>query len=835
MNMKYIPHEIESKWQKNWLKAGLFKMDPDSSKPKFYCLMMFPYPSGALHVGHGRNYIIGDVVARYKMMQGFNVLTPMGWDAFGLPAENAAIKNKIHPRKSTLANIDTMKRQLNSWGVGYDWDREITSCLPDYYKWTQWLFLQLFNKGLAYKKKSLVNWCPSCKTVLANEQVINSCCERCGSKITQKDLEQWFFKITDYADRLLSDLEKLDGWPGRVKIMQYNWIGKSIGAEIVFPVEGSDVKITCFTTRLDTIYGATYAVLAPEHPVVAELVRGSPQEKEIRDFREKVLGETRLERMAAAGEKKGVFTGRYVINPFNKEKIPLWVADYVLYKYGTGAVMAVPTHDQRDFLFAKKYNLPLRIVIKPEGERLNAGSISEAYEGDGIQVNSGEFDGLPNKEAMVQMADLLEERKWGRRSINYKLRDWLVSRQRYWGAPIPIIYCDVCGIVPVPEKDLPVALPEKVELGLTGMSPLASNKEFKNTLCPRCGGRGRREIDTMDTFVDSSWYFLRYLSPQSKDNPFSSDLVNKWFPVDQYIGGVEHAILHLLYSRFIVKVLFDLGNIKFNEPFKNLFTQGMIIKNGAKMSKSKGNVVSPDRLIKRYGADTVRLYTLFIGPPEKDAEWNDRGVDGAWRFLNRVWRLCQKHKETIKIEIKNIGNIPEDPQKLTPAARQMRFLTHQMIKKVTNDLDQGFHFNTAIASIMEFTNELYLKDNALKEQGNNSVLVLVEALLSIVKLLAPFVPHLSEELWSQIGGQGSLFTQEWLKYNPECLKKETKSIVIQIKGKMRSRIDVPAGISDDRLKQVVLEEKKIRKLLEGKSVRKIIIVPGRLVNIVPSE
>jgi leucyl-tRNA synthetase len=829
MDEQYIPKNIEGKWQQYWNDSKLFRMDPGSKKPKFYCLMMFPYPSAALHVGHGRNYIIGDVVARYKIMQRYNVLTPMGWDAFGLPAENAAIKSGIHPRISTLNNIVTMKRQFNSWGVGYDWDREVTACLPSYYKWTQWIFLQLYKKGLAYKKKGFVNWCPSCQTVLANEQVIDGECERCGETVIQKELEQWFLKITDYADRLLNDLDLLGNWPEKVKIMQRNWIGKSIGAEVEFPIVDTNKKLKCFTTRLDTIYGATYAVLAPENPLVDELTKGTAQEKEVFEFKKKVQKETRLERESTAIEKNGVFTGRYAINPFTGEKMPLWTADYVLYDYGTGAVMAVPTHDQRDFLFAKKYNLPMRVVIQPDEKELDVSMMTEAYEGDGMQVNSDKFNGLQNRQAIEQMADLLEEKKWGRRTINYKLRDWLVSRQRYWGAPIPVVYCDKCGIVPVPEKNLPVLLPDNVEFKPTGKSPLAYCEEFLHTKCPNCNANAKRELDTMDTFVDSSWYFLRYLSAKDENRAFDTDLVNKWLPVDQYIGGVEHAILHLMYSRFIVKVLFDMGHVSFKEPFQNLFTQGMITKNGIKMSKSKGNTVSSDDLIEKFGADTVRLYTLFIGPPEKDAEWSDQGVDGAWRFLNRVWRMAIKHIELIKTEK---VNIPKITSNLPEEAKKLRLLTHQMIKKITEDIEKGFHFNTAIAAAMEFTNALYLVDEKLENEGGTSKTVLAEALTSLVRVLSPFVPHISEELWSKMGENISVFNQSWLEYNTSCLQEETRSIVVQINGKVRSKIEVPAGMDQNALKEHILHDGKIEKFIAGKNIKNVIVVPEKLVNIV---
>jgi len=829
MKEQYLPSEIESKWQKYWDEIKLFKMDPSSSKQKFYCLMMFPYPSAALHVGHGRNYIIGDVVVRYKMMQGYNVLTPMGWDAFGLPAENAAIKSGIHPKTSTLKNIATMKRQFHSWGVGYDWDREVTACLPDYYKWTQWVFLQLFKAGLAYKRLGFVNWCPSCKTVLANEQVIEGHCERCDCEVVQKELDQWFFKITSYAEKLLADLETLKNWPEKVKIMQKNWIGKSIGAEIEFPVVDSDVKIKCFTTRLDTIYGATYVVLAPENPLTEQLSKGTTQEKNIKEFKAVVAKETRLDRESTVVEKNGVFTGKYAINLFTGNKIPIWTADYVLSDYGTGSVMAVPTHDQRDFLFAKKYDLPLVVVIQPEGENPDPHFMKEAYEGDGIMVNSGEFNGLSNRVAIEKMAELLEKNKWGKRTINYKLRDWLVSRQRYWGAPIPIIYCDICGTVPVPEEELPVLLPENVEFKPKGMSPLSECKEFTDTKCPKCGKHARREIDTMDTFVDSSWYFLRYLSPKDDKKPFDKDLVNKWLPVDQYIGGVEHAILHLLYSRFIVKVLNDMGHVGFKEPFNNLFTQGMITKNGIKMSKSRGNTVSSDDLIAKYGADTVRLYTLFIGPPEKDAEWSDQGVEGAWRFLNRIWRLSAKHAELIKSELKNISSIKPP---FSDEAKNTRFLTHQLIKNVTEDIEKDFHFNTVVAGVMEFTNHLYLVDDKLAGEGGNSRTILAEAIVTQIKLLSPFVPHLAEELWHELGGRDSVFHEAWLKYDASCLKKDTQMLVIQVNGKVRAKLDLSAGIAEDELKEEIVANEQVQKFIAGKEIKNVIIVPGRLVNIV---
>jgi leucyl-tRNA synthetase len=814
MKEKQYPFDIiEKKWQQYWEKTKLFAMDPDNPKEKYYCLVMFPYPSAALHVGHGRNYILGDAVVRYKIMKGYNLLSPMGWDAFGLPAENAAIKGGLHPKRSTLQNIQTMKRQLDSWGIGYDWGREVTSCLVDYYKWTQWIFIKLFEKGLAYKKKAAVNWCSSCKTVLANEQVIDGCCERCDTKVVERDLKQWFFKITDYAQRLLDDIALLERWPERVKTMQVNWIGRSSGVNIDFPVDGENITLTCYTTRVDTIFGATYMVLAPEHPKIEEFIKNNPDKNRILSFIEKVRREDKTERASAEVEKEGVFTGRYVINPVNGRKIPLWIANYVLMEYGTGAVMAVPAHDQRDFEFAKKYGLPVEVVIDNSKERLDAAKLTAAYIEDGVMVNSAQFNGLDNRQAMEKIADWMQERKIGRRSIHYRLRDWLISRQRYWGAPIPIIYCDKCGIIAVPEKDLPVLLPDNVEFKPTGQSPLADSPAFINIQCPKCGQKARRETETMDTFVDSSWYYLRYLSPKDDKRPFDAKLVNKWLPVDQYIGGVEHAILHLLYSRFITKVLYDLGYVGFKEPFNALFTQGMIIKDGAKMSKSKGNVVSPDALISEYGADTVRLYTLFIGPPEKDAEWNDRAVEGAYRFLGRLWRLIEKAKGQ-----KNQGQDQD---------RDLERKIHQTIKKVTKDIEGDFKFNTAISFIMELVNSA--ADAA--EKGN--IASAREACQAAVLLLAPFVPHIAEELWERLGNKPSVFNQKWPIYDESKAKEDIIEIPIQINGRLRSRIEVEAEISDEDLKEKVLADEKIKGWIRDKSqIKKFIVIPKKLVSIV---
>lgn len=810
--------KIEPKWQKFWRKSGLFKTDLNSPKPKYYCLMMFPYPSSALHVGHGRNYIIGDVVARFMMMQGFNLLTPMGWDAFGLPAENAAIKDAVHPKTSTLRNIARMKEQLSSWGTGYDWDREVTSCQPDYYKWTQWIFLQLYQKGLAYKKKAPVNWCPSCQTVLANEQVINGKCERCESQVNEKELNQWFFKITSYAQRLLDDLAKLKNWPEPVRLMQRNWIGRSEGVSIDFPLAGGKEALSCFTTRVDTIYGATYMVLAAEHPHIERLIEGAQNKDQILSFIERVKQQNIAARADAEIEKEGIFTGRYVINPVNNRQIPLWIANYVLMEYGTGAVMAVPAHDQRDFEFAKKYNLPIEVVIDDPEEPLNAQELPRAYLDDGLMINSGQFNELDNRQAMEKIADFMQEKKIGQRTVHYRLRDWLISRQRYWGAPIPIIYCNSCGEVAVPEQDLPVLLPEKVKFKPQGESPLKQVKSFLNTRCPKCKGKAVRETDTMDTFVDSSWYYLRYLSPKNKSQAFDQETVNRWLPVDQYIGGVEHAILHLLYSRFITKVFFDLGLIGFDEPFQRLFTQGMIIKDGAKMSKSKGNVVSPDALIAKYGADTVRLYTLFIGPPEKDAEWNDRGVEGAWRFLNRVWRLVEK----LTLRLREV-----QADKEGKAQDNLRRKTHQTIKKVTEDLEREFHFNTAISAVMELVNEIY----KAREQGADAA-KLREAIETTVILLSPFVPHIAEEMWQRLGKKNSIFHLSWPTYDRAALQTTEALIVVQINARVRAKITVPFDTEEGKLKKLILQNEKVARWVKGKKIKKFFLVPNKLVSIV---
>ena len=782
--------------------------------------MMFPYPSAELHVGHGRNYILGDVLARYKKMKGFNVLAPMGWDAFGLPAENAAIYKGVHPAVSTWEHIERIKGQLRRWGTCYDWAREIASCAPEYYKWTQWFFLKFYERGLAYKKMASVNWCPSCATALANEEVIDGCCERCSAEVTTKELEQWFFRITAYAEELLN-VETIKNWPERVRIMQTNWIGKSHGATINFVLEETGELIPCFTTRPDTIFGATYLVLAPEHPLVEKTTKGTEVEAPMRTFVERVRRINRFERASALLEKEGVFTGKYVINPVSSERIPLWVANYALMEYGTGAVMAVPTHDQRDFEFAKKYGLPMRIVIQKPDRSLSLDTMTEAYVDEGVLVNSGQFDGMDNIEAIQKITDWMQERGIGRHEVSYRLRDWLISRQRYWGDPIPIIYCDKCGIVPVPERDLPVLLPENVDFRPTGESPLARCEEFVKTACPKCHRPARRETDTMGTFVDSSWYYLRYLSPHDDARAFDSDLVNTWLPVDQYVGGVEHAILHLLYSRFFTKVLRDIGLVNFDEPFGNLFTQGMICKDGAKMSKSKGNVVAPDPLIDKYGTDTVRLYTLFVGPPEKDAEWNDRAVEGCFRFLNRAWR------SVIQIIERNDGTNHVGFEDVNEKERALYRAVHMTIKKVTEDIEDNFHFNTAIAAMMELLNTL---TDALEDDICPAVLN--HAASKLVVILSPFSPHICEELWRRLGHSDSVLKESWPEYDPKAITVEEIVIVVQVNGKVRSKLTVPVDTSEETLRQFALEDTRVKKYTEGKSVRNVVVVPKRLVNIV---
>lgn len=812
--MKYDFKSIEEKWQQKWEKGKIYRVEETPDKPKYYCLEMFPYPSGNLHMGHVRNYSIGDVVARYKRMNGYNVLHPMGWDAFGLPAENAAIKHGIFPSKWTWDNIDNMRRQLKRLGLSYDWEREVATCHPEYYKWTQWFFLKLYEMGLAYRKKAYVNWCPSCATVLANEQVVDGKCHRCGAEVGKKDLKQWFFKITAYADELLKDLEKLPGWPEKVKIMQDNWIGRSEGVEFSFTVEKSGEKISVYTTRIDTVFGVSYIVLAPEHPLVNKLAEGTGQEEAVRQFQKKMEKYNEITRTSNETEKEGLFTGAYAINPMNQEKVPIWIANYVLMDYGTGAVMGVPAHDQRDFEFATKYTLPIKQVITPKDGIIK--DLEQAYTEEGVLINSGDFSGMENTKAMRAIADYMEQKGIGHVKVNYKLRDWLISRQRYWGAPIPIVYCEKCGTVPVPEKDLPVMLPPNVEFSPQGTSPLLKCEEFLNTTCPKCGSPARRETDTMDTFMCSSWYYYRYTDPRNQKEPFAKKKVNYWMPVDQYIGGVEHAILHLMYSRFFNKVLRDAGLVDVDEPFTNLLTQGMVLKDGAKMSKSLGNIVSPEDIVEKYGADTARLFILFAAPPDRDLEWSDQGVEGSYRFLQRVWRLVEElsQKEYTEASSKQLD-------------REVRRLVHKTLKKVTEDINERFNFNTAISSIMELVNGLY----AAKEQSVSKEII-TEAVEDLLLMLAPFAPHMTEELWHLLGKEQSIHLASWPKYDESALVEDELEIVIQVNGKVRGKILMPADISQEEIKEAALNNVKVASYIGDKKVVKVIVIPKKLVNIV---
>ncbi|GMT47212.1 MAG: leucine--tRNA ligase [bacterium] len=843
---KYEPGKVELKWQTCWEERGIFNSPVDEKKKKFYCLEMFPYPSGRIHMGHVRNYAIGDVIARYKRMKGYNVLHPMGWDAFGLPAENAAITHGLHPAKWTYENIEYMKTQLKRMGFSYDWSRELTTCSPEYYKWNQWFFLKMFERGLAYRKSSFVNWCPSCVTVLANEQVIDDRCWRCDCEVVQKELEQWFLKITAYAEELLEGCDELvDGWPEHVLAMQRNWIGRSEGVEMDFPLSDGDGAIRIYTTRPDTLWGATFLCLAPTHPLADALVK----DRAGLDFIRSKYG--------VMEEKHGLFTGRYAVNPVNGERIPVYIANFVLTEYGTGAIMSVPAHDQRDFEFARQYGLPVRVVIVPQNGEPEE-PIQQAYEGEGLLINSGQFSGMKSTDAIKEISGYIEKKGLGRRVVNYRLRDWGVSRQRYWGTPIPIIYCDKCGAVPVPEKDLPVVLPEDVKLTATGTSPLQASEDFIRTQCPACGATARRETDTMDTFVDSSWYFLRYCSKKDED-PLNKENISCWMPVDQYIGGVEHAVLHLLYSRFFTRVLRDSGIVTVNEPFSNLLTQGMVCKETLKcpghgwlfphevndgrcikcgqeiergrvekMSKSKKNVVDPDYLIKRYGSDTSRLFILFAAPPDKDLEWSDRGIEGAYRFLNRIWTLVNRDAEKIKAaksqEVSLIHN------NLQPATRNSQLFrkTHQTIKKVTTDIEKRLQFNTAIASMMELFNEV----SAFTPETDNDWVALRFSIKNILLMLSPFTPHLTEELWEVMGQRRSILEHEWPEWDEEAAREEEIELVIQVNGKLRAKTTAPAGLDDEKIREMALGEPKIKKLIEGRTVRKVIVVKGRLVNIV---
>jgi leucyl-tRNA synthetase len=823
LDERYDFRKVEERWQRYWEEQKTFKVTEDASKPKYFCLEMFPYPSGRIHMGHVRNYAIGDVVSRYKRMNGFNVLHPMGWDAFGLPAENAAIKHGIHPSKWTLENIAFMRdKQLKRMGLSYDWDREVTTCLEDYYRWNQWFFIKMYERGLAYKKLSYVNWCPSCGTVLANEQVEGGLCWRCGSVVTHKELEQWFFKITAYAEELLSYCDKLPGWPERVLTMQRNWIGKSIGVEVDFIVEGTGEKLTIFTTRQDTLYGVTFMSIAPEHPMLESLIKGKKQADEVRAFCQRVMREDKAARTDEKQEKEGVFTGSYAVNPLNNEKVPVWVGNFVLMEYGTGAIMSVPAHDQRDFEFAKKYGLPIRVVIQNPEKGLVAETMQQAYVEDGVMANSGRFDGLSNTVSKEKIADYVEQNKLGTRTVNWRLRDWGISRQRYWGTPIPIIYCEECGAVPVPENQLPVKLPMDVEFTGKGLSPLVESKSFRETICPQCGGTARRETDTMDTFVDSSWYFLRYCSPRYDKAPFDKKAAAYWMGVDQYIGGIEHAVLHLLYARFFTKVIRDLGLFDGDEPFENLLTQGMVIKDGAKMSKSKGNVVDPDFIFSNYGADTARLFSLFAAPPERDLDWSDQGVDGAYRFLHRVWAIVYKFSRDVK--------------DINPAGPQFRGdklyrKTHLTIKKVTEDIEREFHFNTAIAALMEMVNEIY--DYTSRGFNPNSQgPVLRSAIDALTLLISPFAPHFAEEVWASLGGKGTIAHAAWPQYDPDAIVATEITIVVQVNGKVRSKLTVPAGTSGKDIETAALLDSKVKEFMNGKPPKKVIVVQGKLVNVV---
>jgi leucyl-tRNA synthetase len=862
MEAKYNPKKIESKWQAYWESTQLFKVHEDPTKEKYYLLEMFPYPSGKIHMGHVRNYTIGDVVARYKRMCGFNVLHPMGWDAFGMPAENAAIANNTHPAKWTYANIDAMRSQLKRLGFSYDWDRELATCRPEYYRWEQWLFLKMYQKGMAYRKESFVNWCGSCQTVLANEQVEAGLCWRCGEQVRQKKLWQWFFRITDYSDDLLAYSDKLPGWPEKVTTMQKNWIGKSIGAEIRFAVEDRDQVIPVFTTRHDTVFGATFMCLAPEHPLTMQLSKGTSQEKRVTEFVERMSLQDRSDKAVEEYEKEGVFLGVHCINPLSGNRIPIYTANFALMEYGTGAVMAVPAHDQRDFDFAKKYGLEIIVVVKPPEKDLNAEAMAEAYTGDGIMVNSGEFNGMDNRRAMEEIADFLERKNLGKKTVSFRLRDWGISRQRYWGTPIPVIHCDTCGIVPVPEEDLPVILPEEVEMLKDGRSPLPQLDSFVKTNCPKCGHpEARRETDTMDTFVESSWYFDRYCSPDFHEGMFNLQAVDYWMPVDQYIGGVEHAILHLLYSRYYTRVLNDQGLVKFKEPFTRLLTQGMVCKETIacpqhgyllpeevkvidanrycmhcdhpvilgrveKMSKSKKNVVDPNILLEKYGADTTRFFCLFAAPPERDLEWSEQGVEGGYRFLNRLWRLATEWMDRVR----NVVPFSSSPDILDGDAKGLYKKTHQTIMKVTRDIEDRYHFNTAISAIMELFNMMSDLDG--NQNHPQQLGVMRFALESLTLLISPIVPHFAEALWEALGKNGSVLLAPWPSHLEGALEKDELLIVVQVNGKLRSKFSVPVDTGKETIKQMAVEDERVKKFTEGRQIKKVVYVEGKLVNIV---
>jgi len=836
MKESYFPQEIEKKWQKVWEETGAFKTPDDSDKPKYYALSMFPYPSGKLHMGHVRNYTITDVIARFKKANGFNVLHPIGWDSFGLPAENAAMKHNADPETWTDENIAYMTKQLKMLGLSYDWDREVTTCKPEYYKWTQWLFLQLYKKGLVYKKEAAVNWCSECGTVLANEQVIDGKCWRCDTVVEKKYLSQWFIKITDYAEVLLEDLDKLPGWGDNVKTMQANWIGKSKGAIFKFPVvdapNGEKIEVPVYTTRPDTVFGITYLVVAPEYKDIEKLT--TPENKQaVEDYRANARKMTEIERLSTERVKTGVPLGTHCRNPFNGEIFPLWTADYALVEYGTGAVMAVPTHDGRDFDFAKKYNLPMKIVIasKETQEKLAQNPdyvLEKVAEEGGILINSGEFNGMKNNEAKKAITKWAVDKGFGEFKTQYRLRDWLISRQRYWGAPIPVVYCDKCGIVPVPEDQLPVLLPKDVDFSVAGKSPITTSKTFKDTVCPVCGGHAVRETDTMDTFVCSSWYYLRYSDARNSQECFNKDKVNHWLPVDQYVGGIEHAILHLLYSRFFTKALRDCGLLDFDEPFKNLLTQGMVLKDGSKMSKSKGNTVDPDEIFENYGADTARLFILSDSPPARDFDWSDAGVEGCYKFLNRVWRLISTNADNITLDYPEFtaGSLKDKSND------DLLRTVHIAIKGITNDISNDFQFNTVISKYRELTNAIYDWQAKKTDLTDEDKSVLSFAIVSLMKLMSPVAVHLTEEAWHELGGKGSIHEQPWCKWDENLAKSSSITLVVQVNGKVKDKIEVDEGLSQEEMKKVALESPKIQAQTEGKTIVKTIVVPGKLVNIV---
>jgi leucyl-tRNA synthetase len=817
--------EIETRWQRRWAEAQAFEVTEDPKKPKYYCLEMLPYPSGDIHVGHVRNYCITDVVARYKAMRGYNVLHPIGWDALGLPAENAAIQRGIHPEKWTRQNIAGMKRQLQRLGFSYPWSREVATCDPTYYRWNQWFFLRMLERGIAYRAKAPVNWCPNCKTVLANEQAEGGECWRCHGRVEQREMEQWFLRITAYQDELLDHMAQIPTWPERVLTQQRNWIGRSPGAQVDFPVEGGGT-IRIFTTRIDTIYGATFGVLAPEHPMLDALLAGAPEERRAEVAR--LRGQDRRARLEGKVEKEGVFTGRYAVNPFNGERLPIWAGNFVLMGYGTGAIMSVPAHDTRDLEFARKYGLPVRVVIQPEGARLDGSTLEAAYEGPGRLVNSGPFDGLDADEAIARMTAYAETKGFGAATVTYRLKDWLISRQRYWGTPIPVVYCERDGMVPVPDAQLPVVLPEDAPFTGEGGNPLEKVPAFVNATCPKCGGKARRETDTMDTFVDSSWYFYRYVSPRKDDGPFDPEAIRYWFPIDLYVGGIEHAILHLVYSRFWTKVMRDIGLVSFDEPVTRLFPQGMVHKDGEIMSKSKGNTVAPDDVIGRYGADTLRLYILFVGPPQDPLEWSDENIAGAHRFLHRVWRLVDRHADSFAKEPPAAGG------ELTPAARELDRKVHQTILKVTHDIEDRLQMNTAVAALMELVNEIYRVEADVSTGPSRATLRF--ALDTLVRLLNPFTPHVAEEMAARLAPAPAAFPglvrAPWPVADAEAAREDSVELAVQVNGKVRGHITVARDAADDDVRKAGLADPKVAEFLAGKEIVKLVVVKNRLVSVV---